>query len=53
MSGAMIERTPLTFSSWYAGRSVALLLFYSAIAVWAWWVIVAAERKSNSELAGA
>jgi hypothetical protein len=53
MSGAMIERTPLTFSSWYAGRSVALLLFYSAIAVWAWWVIVAAERKSKSELAGA
>ncbi|MBZ5580206.1 MAG: serine/threonine protein kinase [Acidobacteriia bacterium] len=53
MCGAMIWRTPLTFSSWYAGRSVALILFYTAIALWALWVIVAAERKSHPESAGA
>jgi len=29
MCGAMITGTPMTFSSWYAGRSVALILFYN------------------------
>jgi len=53
MSGAMTTRTPMTFSSWYAGRSIALLLFYIAIALWALWVIVAAERKSYSQFLGA
>jgi hypothetical protein len=43
----------MTFSSWYAGRSVALILFYTGIALWALWVIVSAERKSDSELVGA
>jgi len=49
MCGAMIWRTPLTFSSWYAGRSVALIVFYTAIALWALWVIVAAERKFSAD----
>lgn len=53
MCGAMITRTPMTFSSWYAGRSAALILFYAAIALWALWMIVAAERKSYAESARA
>ena len=51
--GAMITRTPMTFSSWYAGRSIALILFYTAIALWALWVIVAAERKFPADQAAA
>ena len=46
---AMITRTPMTFSSWYAGRSIALILFYTAIALWALWAIVAAERKFSAD----
>jgi hypothetical protein len=39
----------MTFSSWYAGRSIALIVFYTAIALWALWVIVAAERKFSAD----
>ena len=46
---AMITRTPMTFSSWYAGRSAALIVFYTAIALWALWAIVAAERKFSAD----
>jgi hypothetical protein len=45
----MITRTPMTFSSWYAGRSIALIVFYTAIALWALWAIVAAERKFSAD----
>jgi hypothetical protein len=53
MAGAMLTRTPLTFSSWYTGRSLALLLVFIAIDLWALWVIFAAARTSSADSAGA
>jgi hypothetical protein len=53
MAGAMLTRTPLTFSSWYTGRSLALLLVFIAIDLWALWVILAAARTPSIESAGA
>jgi hypothetical protein len=48
----MLSRTPLTFSSWYTGRSLALLLVFTAIDLWALWVILAAARTPSAESAG-
>jgi len=53
MAGAMLTRTPLTFSSWYTGRSLALLLVFIAIDLWALGVILAAARTpGDAEVAG-
>jgi hypothetical protein len=38
--------------SWYAGRSVVILLILTAVAAWALWVILSAHERPNTETAG-
>ena len=45
--------TPLSLDqSWYAGRSVVILLIPTAMAAWALWVILSAQPRTASETAG-
>jgi hypothetical protein len=37
---------------WYADRSLAALLIPAALAAWALWVIVSAQRRPQTESAG-
>ncbi len=46
-------RPPLSLDqSWYAGRSVVILLIPTAMAAWALWVILSAQPRTASETAG-
>ena len=38
---------PVSLASWYAGRSLAILLIPAAMAAWALWVILSAQRPST------
>lgn len=44
--------TPMALTSWYAGRSLATLLFPAVIATWALWVILSDKRGRATESAG-
>jgi hypothetical protein len=43
---------PISLASWYAGRSLAILLIPAAVAAWALWVILSAQRRPATESAG-
>ncbi len=43
---------PVSLTSWYAGRSLAILLIPAAVATWALWVILSAQRRPVTESAG-
>jgi hypothetical protein len=42
---------PVSLTSWYAGRSLAILLIPAAVAAWALWVILSAQRRPVTESA--
>jgi general stress protein CsbA len=44
---------PVSPASWYAGRSLAVLLIPAAMAGWALWVILSAQRTPMAYLKGA
>ena len=39
---------PITFTGWYAGRSMVILAIPVAIAAWALWVIVSSQRVTST-----
>jgi len=43
---------PVSVTSWYAGRSVIALAVPAALAAWALWVILSAERRPGTETVG-
>ena len=43
---------PVSLASWYAGRSLAILLIPAAVAAWALWVILTAPPQPVTERAG-
>ena len=42
---ALLPQAPITFGSWYAGRELAGVGLMAAVAAWALWVIVSAQRR--------
>jgi hypothetical protein len=44
--------TPVSLESWYAGRSVVILLIPAATAAWALWVILSSQPRQRTETAG-
>ena len=45
------QTAPISLTSWYAGRSLAMLAIPAALAGWALWVIVTAQQRPVTELA--
>jgi hypothetical protein len=43
---------PLSLESWYAGRSLAILLITAAVSAWALWVILAAQSRPATASTG-
>jgi hypothetical protein len=41
--------SPISLESWYAGRSVVILLIPAATAAWALWVILSSQPRQNTE----
>jgi len=46
------ETLPISFTSWYAGRSLMVLAIPVALAGWALWVILSAQRRPVTDSAG-
>ena len=46
------ETLPISFTSWYASRSLMVLAVPAALAGWALWVILSAQRRPVTESAG-
>jgi hypothetical protein len=46
---SLLPQMPVTFGSWYAGRELAGLGIMAAIAAWALWVIVSAQRRPGMD----
>jgi hypothetical protein len=46
------ETLPISFTSWYAGRSLMVLAIPVALAGWALWVILSAQRRPGTDSAG-
>jgi hypothetical protein len=44
--------SPISFESWYAGRSVVILLIPTAAAAWALWVILSSQPRQSTDTAG-
>jgi hypothetical protein len=44
--------SPVSLESWYAGRSVVILLIPAATAAWALWVIMSSQPRQSTETAG-
>jgi serine/threonine-protein kinase len=51
-TGAVMRSSTASLGSWYAGRSVVILLIPAAIAAWALWAILSAQRQPSTESAG-
>ena len=49
---AAIESLPVSVTSWYAGRSLIVLAAHAALAAWALWVILSAQRRPGTEPVG-
>jgi hypothetical protein len=49
---AFSPNAPVTFGSWYAGRGLAGLGIIAAVAAWAVWVIVSAQRRPGTDTLG-
>jgi hypothetical protein len=47
-----VVTVPLGVVSWYAGRSLMAMLVPTAVAAWAAWVIVTAQRRPAADSAG-
>ena len=52
LRAAFGEVQPFSFTSWYAGRTLIMLAVPAALAAWALWVILSAERRPGAEWAG-
>jgi hypothetical protein len=44
-----VKAVPLSLTSWYTGRSILSQLIPVAVATWALWVILSAQRRPASD----
>ncbi len=51
LTATTIAAVPLSLTSWYTGRSILAQLIPVAVATWALWVILSAQRQTTSETA--
>ncbi len=49
---ASVNTIPMTFPSWYSGRDLMTLGIPAAVAAWALWVIVSAQRRPSMDTSG-
>jgi hypothetical protein len=49
---ASVSTIPMTFPSWYSGRDLVVLGIPAAVAAWALWVIVSAQRRPSMDTSG-